>query len=147
MKIILVFLAFAMIYAPSDVSLAAGKEDRESKNKSQGSCVTNFSGRGFRMLDMKSKKASSWQTFEGISYDQAFRKVAQATAKRGWTNMDSNKELGTVTAGLPGSAISIVVEEQGSIIRVEATMDLQSSSFSEKAAKETICVSVEAPGR
>lgn len=90
---------------------------------------------------------STWQEFEGVDYDSAFRKVAQATAQQGWGNMTPTKDIGTITAGSQGAGLDVAVNEVNGKIRVEANITIGGlAGYPKSKGKKALCASVEAPG-
>jgi hypothetical protein len=145
MKILRGVAAVVLSLVTSASVLAA--DDQEAKNGETGRpCVANFKKEGNSFVG--NKIVSSWQEHKGVTFDSAFRKVAQATSQLGWAGMNANKDTGTITAGELGANISIAVSEtaDGSI-RVDAKILLAGSSFPDKKSKNALCVSVEAPAK
>lgn len=107
-------------------------------------CEANFTAKGSAV---RGKILSTWQEFEGIDYDSAFRKVAQATAQQGWGNLTPTKDIGTITAGTQGAGLNVAVNEVDGKIRVEANITLGPLvGYPESKGKKALCASVEAPG-
>lgn len=112
--------------------------------EAQKPCEANFTvaGNAFR-----GKIMSTWQEYEGIDYDTAFRKVAQATAQQGWGNLTPTKDIGTITAGSQNAGLNVSVNEEDGKIRVEANITLGGlAGYPESKGKKALCASVEAPG-
>lgn len=126
--------------------LFAADDEKEETEEAERPCLLHFTKEGSSFLG--NKTASSWQEHKGVTFDSAFRKVAQATSQLGWAGMVANKDTGTITAGELGANISVVVAEtaDGSI-RVDAKMNLGGSSFPDKKSKNALCASVEAPAK
>lgn len=115
-----------------------------SAEKTPRPCEVNFTVKGSAI---RGKIMSTWQEFEGVDYDTAFRKVAQATAQQGWGNLTPTKDIGTITAGSQGAGLNIAVNEVAGKIRVEANITLGALvGYPESKGKKALCASVEAPG-
>ncbi len=107
-------------------------------------CEANFTAKGSAI---RGKILSTWQEFEGVDYDTAFRKVAQATAQQGWGNLTPTKDIGTITAGSQGAGLNVAVNEVDGKSRVEANITLGPLvGYAEWKGKKALCASVEAPG-
>ena len=109
-------------------------------------CMANFKSEG---SVIRGKKLSTRQEYTGVSYDIAFRKVAQATAETGWGDMTATKDAGTITGGEQNAGIAVTINEnQGGVIVVEAKIMLGPLvGYPEFKAKRALCASVEAPGK
>ena len=99
----------------------------------------------------------TWQEHDGVAYDAAFRKAAQAVAGAGWASVTPNKDTGTITAaqaitggrrrGGTSAPLNVIVQEKGTIIRVEVNFVLGPGQMtSDDALKGEFCKIVEAPG-
>lgn len=108
-------------------------------------CLENYEKKGNIMLG---RTFATWQEFTDVPYDEAFRKVAQATAQHGWSNLNASKDAGTITAGERGGNISIaVIEKKEGVVRIEAKIIVDGAhDYSERQAKKALCASTEAPG-
>ena len=135
-----------VIVALAATGLPAMAEDKSSKQESgDRPCLSHFAKVG----NFLARELNTWQEFSGSDFEIAFRKVAQATTKFGWSNVNANKDTGTITAGGGGGTISIVVSDAGKgAIRVDAKMILRGAdnmTFTDAKAQKALCVSVEAP--
>lgn len=127
-------------------TMFAVDDQKEDAEEAERPCLLHFTKEGSSF--MGTKTLSSWQEHKGITFDSAFRKVAQATTQLGWAGMNANKDTGTITAGELGANISVVVAEMADgAIRVDAKMQLGGSSFPDKKSKNALCASVEAPAK
>ena len=114
-------------------------------------CVVNFTEEG---NFFKGKVYKTWQEFSGVSYDLAFRKVAQAVAENNWGTVNADKDLGlisasqTVTMGQGSVApLNLVVKDKAEgVIRVDANFGTAGGQkASTKSVREELCKLVEAP--
>ena len=113
--------------------------------------MKNFSVEG---SFFKGKAYRTWRTHSGRSYSDAFRSIAQAVAKSNWSDIETDKELGIISAGqhvtMGNGAVaplSIVVNKKADdVVRVEATF---STAGGQKAAtkdvRSELCYLVNAP--
>lgn len=139
-------VAIVTLVLSTCVPLFAAADNEVKEGNSDRPCIQNFKKEGSTFVG--NKVVSSWQEHKGVTFDSAFRKVAQATSQLGWANMNANKDTGTITAGEPGANISIVVEEKADgIIRVDAKILLGASPFPDKKSINALCTSVEAPAK
>jgi len=113
-------------------------------------CDINFSVEGSFFAG---KSFKTWQEHSGVSYDNAFRSVAQAVSSAGFAGVSPNKDLGIISAGqavtLGQGAVAplnVVVKNQGKRVRVEAHFRITGGQMaSEEAARTQLCKLVEAP--
>lgn len=113
-------------------------------------CVEHFAEEGGFF---KGKSYETWQEHEGVSYESAFRRVAQAVVEDKWGRIETEKDLGIITAGQEvtmgeGSVapLNVLVKEQADgIVRVEAnfsTAGMQKART--KDVRKALCTVVEA---
>ncbi len=115
-------------------------------------CETNFVVEG---SFFSGKSYKTWQEHSGVSYDNAFRNVAQAVTSAGFGGVNPNKDLGIISAGQAvtmgqGSVapLNLVVKSQGQRVKVEAHFRIAGGQMaSEEAARTQLCKLVEAPQR
>ncbi len=144
------YLLIALLVAGASPVLAlAGSE--KANDLSDEECVINFSVEG---TFFKGKTYRTWRAHNGRSYPDAFRSVAQALARSNWSGIETDKELGIISAGQPVTMgkgavapLSIVINKKGEdVIRVEATF---STAGGQKAAtrdvRNELCELVNAP--
>ncbi len=112
-------------------------------------CLAHFTEEG---SFFKGKTYRTWQEFSGVTYDDAFRRVAQAVAEENWGAANPNKDLGTISAGMAVSMgegsvapLSIVVKEKGGVIRVQASFGTAGGQHAASASvRDGLCKLVEA---
>jgi hypothetical protein len=113
-------------------------------------CATNFTTEG---SFFSGKSFKTWQEHSGVSYDNAFRRVAQAVTSAGFGGVSPNKDLGIISAGQAvtmgqGSVapLNVVVKSQNKRVRVEAHFRIAGGQMaSEETALTQLCNLVEAP--
>jgi hypothetical protein len=120
-------------------------------NANAASCEENFSVEG---SFFKGKQFKTWTELSGVSYDSAFRKVAQAVAAGGFGAVTSDKDTGIITAGQAvtmgnGSVapLNIIVQEKtGGLIHIEANFSISGGqAASADTAKSELCRIATAP--
>ena len=126
-------------------------EQEEHKEVAGSICEKNFSVSG---SFFSGKKYTSYQDFTGLSESRAFKNVAQYLATKSWTiiNTDANLGIMTATQGAVGSSktkdlpLNILVKEQSSdLVRVQASLSLSPGLMtSEDGQKDALCALIEA---
>jgi hypothetical protein len=120
-------------------------------NASAATCEDNFSVEG---SFFKGKQFKTWAEHSGVSYDSAFRKVAQAVAAGGFGAVTSDKDTGIITAGQAvtmgnGSVapLNIIVQEKaGGLIHIDANFSISGGqAASADTAKSELCRIANAP--
>jgi len=116
------------------------------------SCEENFVVEG---SFFKGKQFKTWAEHTGVSYDAAFRKVAQEVAAGGFGAVTSSKETGIISAGQAvtmgkGSVApvtAIVSDKKGGVIRVDANFSIAGmQGTSAETVKTELCKIANAPG-
>ena len=109
------------------------------------SCTANFTADG---SFFKGKTFKTHIETTGVSFADAFRRVAQAVAREGWAQVHTDKELGQITATMDvangkGSVVplNIIVEDKGNAgVSAEAIMKLQAGkTASDDSARDALC--------
>jgi hypothetical protein len=130
----------AIILLANSVLAWAGEEPKQAASDKAKACVANFTEDG---SFFKGKTYKTWQDYKGLQYDGVFRRVAQAVAENNWGTVNTNKDVGIITAGQAvtmgqGSVAPlnvIVKEKSGGLIHVEANF---STAGGQKAATDTV---------
>jgi hypothetical protein len=131
--------------------MAARAQDTAPKDTRP--CVSNFTVDG---SFFKGTAYKTWQEHDGVTYDTAFRKVAQAVAANGWGTVTSNKDTGIVSASQAvtmgkGSVapLNVIVQEKSSkTVRIEVNFNTgPGQKASEDVARDGLCKLAEAPGK
>ena len=141
--------AFSLV-AFSVVTLIAMPLTAESTSDDPRPCVEHFTEEGGFF---KGKTYETWQEHEETPYEDAYRKVAQAVVKDGWSRVETDKDLGIITGSQEVTMgegavapLNVVIEEKGEgKIRVEAkfsTAGMQKAK--KKDVRKALCKIVEA---
>jgi hypothetical protein len=133
-------LAVALIFLVNPSLTWAGEDSKQAPSDKVRACMANFTEDG---SFFRGKTYKTWQDYTGLQYDSAFRRVAQAVAENNWGNVNTNKDVGIITAGQAvtmgqGSVAPlnvIVKEKSGGLIHVEANF---STAGGQKAATDTV---------
>ena len=125
---------------------------QEEQQEVTGSvCENNFSVSG---SFFSGKQYTSYQDFTGLSESRAFKNVAQYLATKSWTIVNTDADLGIITAtqGVVGSEktkdlpLNILVKELSpDSVRVQASLSLSPGLMtSEDGQKKELCAVIEA---
>jgi hypothetical protein len=133
-------LIIALVFLANSGLTWAGEEAKQASSDKARACVTNFTEEG---SFFKGKTYKTWQDYKGLQYDGVFRRVAQAVAENNWGSVNTNKDVGIITAGQAvtmgqGSVAPlnvIVKEKSGGLIHVEANFG---TAGGQKAATDTV---------
>ena len=127
-----------------------GGEQEEQQEAEATICERNFSVSG---SFFSGKKYVAYQEFTGLSESRAFKNVAQYLATQSWNIVNTDPDLGIMTAtqGAVGSnkpkdiPLNILVKKQNSnSVSVQATLSLSPGNMtSEDGQRSTLCKLVE----
>ena len=139
--------------APSSSATTAATPPTATTMSSSNSrpCVANFVSEGSFFAGYRWQ---SWQEHSGVTYDVAFRKVAQAVAASGWGAPTSNRDTGVITAGQAVSAgrgaiapLNVILRQRpGGKLRIESNFSTTRGQVaSNDSVRAEFCKLLEAP--
>ncbi|MGD2116023.1 MAG: hypothetical protein PVG07_13275 [Acidobacteriota bacterium] len=134
----------------STAAIVAAPLPAETAPEGSRPCVEHFTEEGGFF---EGKTYETWQEHEGVSFDAAYRAVAQAVVKDGWSRVETDKDLGIITGSQEVTMgegavapLNVVVDEvEEGKVRVEAkfsTAGMQKAKT--KDVRKALCTIVEA---